>query len=219
MKLTERMYAAVEEIWQGYYDHPFVSALGHGTLAKEKFQFYMIQDYRYLLEYAKVFALGIAKSKDEALMRRFAEMVHGTLCDEMSLHIAYMKRLGISNEQIRETKTALANQSYTSYMLDVAYRGDALDIMAAILACAWSYREIGKHVAKIAGASEHPLYGEWVESYSSASYDESTQRMIDLVDVLGEGITPEKEAAITEIFVNCSRYEAGFWDMAEQMQM
>lgn len=73
---------------------------------------------------------------------------------------------------------------------------------------------IGEHHQQIPGATEHPLYGEWVRGYCSKEYRETTQEIIDLVNELGEGISPAKEAHLKEIFVNCSRYEAMFWDMA-----
>ena len=218
MKLTERLYKSVADIWQGYLEQPFVKGLGEGTLDAEKFRFYMIQDYRYLLQYAKVFAMGVVKTENEKLMERFSYMVYDVLNGEMNVHKAYMSRLGITEEEIANTKSALANQSYTSYMLDVAYKGGSLEILMAVLACAWSYQMIGEHHATIEGALEHPFYGEWVQGYSSKEYCETTQEIIDLVDALGKDVTKEQEAALTEIFVNCSRYEKAFWDMAYHME-
>ena len=58
MKTTERMLAATTDLWQAYYDHPFVLGIQNGDLDHEKFRFYTIQDYLYLLDYVKVFAIG-----------------------------------------------------------------------------------------------------------------------------------------------------------------
>ena len=219
MRLTDRLYRSVEDIWMGYLQQPFVKELGDGTLDVEKFRFYMIQDYRYLLQYAKVFALGVVKTEEEGLMRRFACMVHDVLDGEMQVHKAYMSRLGITEEEVAKTPSALANQSYTSYMLDVAHKGGPLDILMAVLACAWSYQVIREHHAAISGALEHPLYGEWVEGYASEAYRKSTQEIIDCVNLLSEGISAAEEAKLTEIFVTCSRYEQEFWEMAYHMTM
>ena len=129
MKLSNVLYESVKEIWQSYLQHPFVKGLGDGTLPEDAFRFYMLQDYLYLLEYSKVFALGVVKSKEEKLMRRFAKMVHNTLDGEMNIHKTYMKRLGISEQEIQNAKQSLANRSYTSYMLEVAYTGDVLEVL------------------------------------------------------------------------------------------
>ena len=219
MKLSEVLYESVKEIWQSYLEHPFVKGLGDGTLPKELFRFYMIQDYLYLLEYSKVFALGVVKSKDEKVMKQFATMVHNTLCSEMNIHKNYMKRLDISEEEIKNAVQSLSNRSYTSYMLEVAYNGDVLDILVAILSCAWSYQMIGQHHKKLPGALEHTFYGEWVAGYSSKEYEEETEEIITLTDELGKNISEQRIEELKRIFINCSRYEYYFWDMSYKKEL
>jgi len=59
----------------------------------------MIQDYLYLIDYTKVFALGAAKAKDLSAMKLFAGYTHAILDGEMDIHRAYMARLGITPEE------------------------------------------------------------------------------------------------------------------------
>jgi len=218
MRFTERLYEQVKDIWKGYHSHPFVKGIGDGSLDIEKFKFFMVQDYIYLLQYAKVFALGVIKAQTEPEMRFFAQSVEATLNGEMKLHKAYMKRLGITESDIANAKTSLANSSYTKYMLSIAFEGDSADIMAAILACSWSYAEIGERLNKIKGAAEHPLYGEWIKGYCSKEYVEQNEQLIEYTERLAEGCSEQKLDKLSEIFANCSRYEAGFWDMAWNME-
>lgn len=219
MKLADRLYSSTEILWNSYLKHPFVKELAEGTLDIDKLRFYMVQDYRYLLEYSKVFALGIFKSTNEEVMRKFALMVKETLDGEMAIHKKYMKRLGITQEEIENSRTALVNQSYTSYMLDVGLKGDVLDILVAVLSCAWSYQMIGEHHVKIEGALGNETFGEWIDGYSCKEYKANTQEIIDLVNKLGENISEEKAVYLEEIFIKCSRYEYLFWDMAYKKEM
>lgn len=62
MNITEHFLDSSKEIWEQYHKHPFVRGIGEGTLDKEKFRFYIIQDYLYLIDYAKVFSIGAAKA-------------------------------------------------------------------------------------------------------------------------------------------------------------
>lgn len=218
MKFTDSLHESAKEIWSGFHSHPFVRRIGDGTLDIEKFKFFMIQDYLYLLEYAKVFALGVVKAERECDMLRFAKSVEATLNGEMKIHRAYMKRLGVTEQQLNDCKMSLANVSYTKYMLSIAFEGDIADIAAAILACSWSYAEIGKKLAEIPGASEHELYGEWISGYSSDEYCAENDALIALTDELAEDCDDKKLARLKSIFINCSRYEAGFWDMAWNME-
>ena len=198
---------AAASIWEDCLNHPFVIGIGDGTLAVEKFQYFMLQDYLYLFDYARVFALGVVKARDPELMRTFAANVDAILGGEMKIHKAYMKRLGISEEQVFAVKPALDNLSYTNYMLSIASNGTPMEIVAAILACSWSYAEIGQALAAVPGAAEHPFYGEWIQGYASEDYAATNQALIELMDSLAADATEDQIAYLTEIFVNCSRYE------------
>ena len=217
--LCARLRRAADQVWDACLHHPFVKCIGDGTLPVEKFQYYMLQDYLYLVDYARVFAAGVEKAGEEDVMQRFAQSVAGILNGEMNIHRAYMQRLGITARQVEGVKPALDNLSYTSYMQAVAQRGSAMEIVAAILACSWSYAEIGQALARIPGAAEHPFYGEWVRGYASENYDAENRSLMDLMNRMGEAATEEQLARAEEIFVNCSRYELRFWDMAWEMRV
>ena len=216
--VSDRLRAAAAPIWEACLKHPFVTGIGDGTLAVERFQYFMLQDYLYLFDYARVFALGVVKARDPELMRTFASNVDAILGGEMKIHRAYMKRLGISEEQVFAVKPALDNLSYTNYMLSIACSGTPMEIVAAILACSWSYAEIGQALASVPGAAEHPFYGEWIQGYASEEYAATNQALIELMDSLAANATEDQIAYLTEIFVNCSRYELGFWDMSWGMR-
>lgn len=216
--VSYRLHDAAAPIWEACLKHPFVTGIGDGTLAVEKFRYFMLQDYLYLFDYARVFALGVVKARDPRLMRTFAANVDAILGGEMEIHRTYMARLGITEEQVFAVKPALDNLSYTNYMLSVASTGGPAEIVASILACSWSYAEIGQALAGIPGAAEHPFYGEWIRGYASDSYAATNQSLIELMDALAAGASGEQLARLTDIFVNCSRYELGFWDMAWEMR-
>ncbi len=218
MTFTDRLHKSAQPIWAGYHAHPFVRGLGDGSLDVERFRYFMIQDYVYLFEYARVFALGVAKAKHPAQMRRFAQSVEAVLNGEMALHRAYMKRLGIDVRAAETAKPALANVSYTNYMLSVAYAGDAAAITAAILACSWSYAEIGLRLNQIPGAAQHPLYGEWISGYCSGAYQQENEALIALMNTLAGECGAQTLDGLEEVFLNCSRFEAQFWDMAWNME-
>ena len=216
--VSTRLHDAATPVWEACLRHPFVTGIGDGTLDMEKFRYFMLQDYLYLFDYARVFALGVVKARDPELMRVFAANMDAILGGEMKIHRAYMKRLDITEEQVFAVKPALANLSYTNYMLSVAQTGGPMEIVASILACSWSYAEIGQALAAIPGAAEHLFYGEWIRGYASEEYAATNQTLIELMDSLAADAGEEQLAYLTDVFVNCSRYELGFWDMAWDVQ-
>ncbi|MHC6180407.1 thiaminase II [Clostridium sp. JNZ X4-2] len=219
MKTSMKLYDSVKDIWDSYYQHPFIKGIADGSLEIDKFKFYMIQDYIYLLDYVKIYALGVVKSNEEITMRGFSKMVDNILNGEMNIHRAYMKRLGIGKKDIENTRASIENISYTNYMLSVSQMGDLMDLTASLLACMWSYYLIGKKLSKIDGAAQHEFYGQWIRGYASEDYERETRWTIDLLDHMTEDISREKFKRLKEIFINTSKYERMFWDMSYKKGM
>ena len=51
-----------DPLWEAIFHHPFVKGIGDGTLARDRFEFYLKQDYVYLIDFSRVLALASAKS-------------------------------------------------------------------------------------------------------------------------------------------------------------
>lgn len=119
MKTTERLLTETKEIWDAYNTHPFVEGIENGTLDKEKFRYYILQDHLYLKDYAKTFAIGVAKAKSVEVANLFAKYI-AVMHGELDIHSGYMGRLHVTQEEFDSMKPSLENLSYTSYMLRVA---------------------------------------------------------------------------------------------------
>ncbi|MGJ7909900.1 thiaminase II [Neobacillus sp. LXY-1] len=214
MKFSETLYEKVREIWEKTHQHPFVTGLGTGELPVEVFVHYMKQDYVFLIDYSKLFALGSVKAKDVNMMKAFAKLLHETLNAEMELHRSYASKFGITCKELEETKPTPINLAYTRYMLNVAQTGSLEEIIAALLPCMWSYREISSMLAvKYPGSSNHLLYGDWITMYSSIEFDALTTWLIDMLDTLAEGKSERDLAVLEEHFLTTARFEYMFWDM------
>jgi thiaminase/transcriptional activator TenA len=187
--------------------------MGDGTLEKEKFRFYMIQDYLYLIDYAKLFAIGAMKATDLQTMGKFAALLDSTLNEEMSLHREYAKKFEISEKELEKAQPSPTTLAYTHYMLHVGQSGTLAELVAALLPCMWSYWEIGKELSEKPGA-ENEFYREWIEMYSSEEFGELATWCINLFDSLTEDKSEAELEKLEEIFLNTTRFEYMFWDMA-----
>lgn len=219
MKFTDRLYETIEPVWKSYLEHPFVKGIGEGNVDEKKFIHYMKQDYVYLIEYSRVFAIGATKANDLNTMTIFANLLHGTMNFEMDLHREYAEKFGITNEELEATKPSSTMTSYTSYMISQAQLGGVENAIAAVLACAWSYNWIGKQLAKWPGATEHELYGNWVKMYSSDGFTKIAKDCIDLINDLAKDKPEHELKKLEEIFVKTSYFEYMFWDMADNVSM
>jgi thiaminase/transcriptional activator TenA len=216
---TDRLRQSVSPIWERTHRHPFVTGLGNGRLHPQTFAFYMKQDYLFLIEYAKLFAVASTKAYDLETSARFAALQEATLNYEMALHRQYAERFGISAEELNATEPSFVMLAYTSYMLKVAHQGSLADLVSALLPCMWSYWEIGKKLAEIPGAREHDLYGEWVRTYSSPEFGALAEWLIGLMNQLAEGKNEQELSRLEQHFLTTSRMEYLFWEMAYREEL
>ena len=218
MNTAEDLLAVSAEIWDAYFRHPFVRGIQDGTLDKARFRFYLMQDALYLEEYAKVFALGAAKAESLSTALLFSEYL-SAINRERAVHGGYFEQFSVSEGELKTTARSLDNLSYTSYMLRVGYEGGEAEILAAILSCAYSYEVIAKRMlAENPKAGSDPFYGAWVREYASEAYAAENVKLIAALNAVTEAATPAKRQRLRDIFLNCSRYELAFWEMAWQQK-
>ncbi|MGL5616608.1 MAG: thiaminase II [Sarcina sp.] len=215
MNFTDYLFEGSYDIWKQYLEHPFIKELGEGTLDKDKFKEYLIEDYLYLKEYTKVFAIGLTKVKTMREIKFFYNTIKGILEDENAVHIEYLKEMGIDLESLEERKCSLENFNYTSYMLKVALEGDIKAISAVIMPCTWSYYFIGSYLKETYGEYiEDNFYKGWIEAYSSEEYKEIVELWMDYINKITLGLKEEEKKELIYIFKKASIHELAFWDMA-----
>ncbi|MFO3689745.1 thiaminase II [Staphylococcus felis] len=217
-QFTDRLFKRVQPIWDSYLDHPFVKGIGNGDLDQEKFKHWLKQDYIYLIEYARLFSIGAAKSTDLNMMTMFGNLVHGTLHTEMNLHRNYAAQFGITHDELEKTQPSSTTTAYTSYMLNLAQRGGIEHVIAAVLTCTWSYHYIGEALNQIEGARDHSFYGEWIQMYSSEEFATFKEDVMEIMNRVAEGKSESQLNELEEIVVYTSYYEYMFWDMAENLE-
>jgi thiaminase/transcriptional activator TenA len=212
LKPTEELFRSAKPIWDAELRHPFVVGLGDGSLDVEKFERWVLQDYLYLKEFARVFAWAVAKANELAAMGWYAKVLDLTLNTEMSLHRSYAERFGLTAAQLEQQEMWPTTRAYTDFLVRVSAEGDMLDLLAALLPCAWGYVYVAQHLAKVKLPADE-RYADWITQYASDEFSEAADWLREELDRLAVGITPEKMKRLTELFVLSSRYEWQFWEM------
>src|SRR5262249_11959000 len=70
--LCERTKPAAAAEWRGYVEHPFTAGLADGSLPQPAFRRYLVQDYLFLIEFARAYALAVYKAPQLSDMRESA---------------------------------------------------------------------------------------------------------------------------------------------------
>ena len=215
MGFFERLKQAASAEWRAYTEHRFTDALADGSLHAAAFRRYLVQDYLFLIEFARAYALAVYKSPGLADMREAAAGLSAILDVEMNLHIKLCAEWGLSPEDLERTPAAIETLAYTRYVLDAGMRGDMLALKVALAPCVIGYAEIATRLAARpdALAATNP-YHVWIAEYAGAPYQEVAAKALAQLDGLADRyVTAAREAELIAIFTEATRLEAEFWEM------
>lgn len=212
---ARRMREAADIIWEDGYRQPFLRELGKGTLPREKFAFYLLQDYRYLNEYAKVHALATTKTSDLEVMQFMVNVQNNIFNVESSVHRKYMASYGVSEEEMTDVKQSMFARAYTSNILAIAYEKELVDILVAVLPCAWVYADYGQRLAaEFADTLDSNPYKSWVDMYKTDEFWQGSVWLIEHIENLVADLSEERKQELIDIFVTGVQNEYMFWASA-----
>jgi thiaminase/transcriptional activator TenA len=214
MTLTASLVGNVRPIWDRQLQHPFVQALGDGTLAREIFEFFILQDALFLDTLARTFGYAATLTPDWSEIERFGELLLGTIGDEQALHRAYATQFGLTSEQMAATPMAPTTYAYTRHLLATAATGTLPELLSAILPCFWIYAEVGRHFTSLGPPAETHPYRDWLTTYGSPDFEETAAWLRDALDRRADDLSTTALQRLHGIFLISSRYEYMFWDMA-----
>ena len=206
--------------WQAYSRHAFLSQLADGSLPEAAFRYYLIQDYIFLINFARAYALGVYKAQTLSEMRHCQASVNALLETELSLHIAYCRDWGLEEAQVLASAEDPGNLAYTRYVLDRGLAGDFLDLMVALAPCVVGYAEIGHRLhADPASKRDGNPYWRWIETYGGEDYRALGRGAVALLQEAAERrlgrdpVASPRFAQLAAVFVQATRLEADFWQM------
>ncbi|MGQ3414218.1 thiaminase II [Natrinema sp. LN54] len=216
MATSDRLLEAGADVWDAQKSHPFVTELADGTLADDAFRTWVRQDYRYLLDYARVFAIAGTKAREEDTMTHLFGVAHTTLDEEMDLHREFAADYGLSPAALESVRKAPTCVAYTNFLLRTAHEGTLPEIAAAIYPCGQGYLDIAEHMAELAPDEDH-RYTPFIETYTSDEFREVVDWMRTFVDRCGER-HPDQYEAMEDAFLTSARLEYRFWEMAYRQE-
>ncbi|WP_404978521.1 thiaminase II [Bifidobacterium aquikefiricola] len=218
--MARRFYKAASQVWAEGYKQPFIRDLEAGTLTRARFTFYMLQDYLYLSDYAKVHALIMAKAEDDSIIERMVEIQAAIAKERSSVHEVYVKQYGITMDEILHARQSAFSRAYTSNILAIAFSRPVLDILVAVLPCAWVYADYGRRLYLEAGDGlrSNP-YQTWVNTYASDDFWQGSVWLLNTIDRLSANLSETEKDKLVDIFVTGVEHEYMFWSSAYDMQL
>ncbi len=209
---TDEMWASNGDIYRSIVAHPFVRGMVDGSLPRETFARYLLQDAFYLREFAVALRTAAAKAPRKewsALLERHARE---SLEEELRLHQTVLTEYGLPPEDLERVEPSPDAFAYTTFIVATANRGTFGEAMSALLPCYWIYRELGRDLK--AQGSPDSSYRKWIDAYSSPDYSRSVDEVLAIVDRVAMDAGPEERRRMTELFRRGFQYEWMFWEAA-----
>jgi thiaminase (transcriptional activator TenA) len=213
---SAELWDSTADIYGAILAHPFVRGLTDGSLPRDAFTFYVIQDALYLRSYARALAAVAGKATDTAGTEMFARHAAGIIDVEMTLHESLLADLDIDAAAAETAEEAPTTLAYTSYLLAAVGDGSYAEGVGAVLPCYWIYWEVGKHL--LSQGSPNPRYQKWIDTYGAEEFGGEALEVIAVADRLGPVLGAAERARVRQHFRTTSRYEWMFWDMGYRQE-
>lgn len=199
-------------LYEATLNLPFNQELAAGTLCKDAFSHYVIQDAHYLLAYGRALAVCAAKAYEADEVILFSEAAKVAIVVERSLHDGFMQEFGISREDFSNTPLTLACHHYTSYLLASAYADSYPVVLASLLPCFWIYAKVGQDIYD-KSAPNNP-YQAWIDTYAGEEFHAAVQRVIEVVDKVAARADADTLNKMRQAYTHAARLEWLFWESA-----
>lgn len=211
--LYQELRQKYDPLWQAVFGHPFVRGIGDGTLSRDRFEFYLKQDYAYLIDFSRVFALASAKAWSLPDMGTFATLLNVTLNTEMELHRKTCAAFGIPAKELETTRKGMITSAYTNLLVRTCYEGSLSDILAVLVPCACGYVEIARKL-KSQGLPDNRFYRDWIETYSSKEFEEFADWLIGKMNEHAGNASAQRKEYWAQLYESSARFEYLFFDMS-----
>jgi thiaminase (transcriptional activator TenA) len=215
MTFAQDAWQRIAPLYGAILDLPFNRELAAGTLSRERFTFYLLQDAHYLTYFARALAATAARAPDNDALIQFAGSAREAVVVERALHEGFFRQYGISAAAAAAEPSPTCAH-YAHYLLATAYNAPYEVSVAALLPCFWIYWEVGKHLHESA-AADNP-YQAWIDTYADEAFAEGVNKVIVIGDRMAAAAGPTVRDQMVRAFVRASQLEWMFWDSAYRLE-
>ncbi len=213
MTFIEQVSQKAIPVWKLCLDTDFVQNMGKGTLTKEKFAEYIVQDSIYLRRYASVLAMGIVKADNIKTVKTFYSLLAFVNAGEGNTRIKYLKDFGLTEDEADSMPEHPANKAYTDFMMECAIDGGRAEILFSALPCMFSYYWIFTELIKQYPDCLNSYFKPFLMDYTDDIYADICKNWAEYAENLCKNLSSEEKIKLEGIYIRSSQYELDFWKM------
>ena len=213
-RFSDQAWESTTPLRKAIHGLPFNTELAAGSLSRDRFQTYIVQDAIYLSRFSRALAVAAAKAPDTSTMQSFAQSALGAIAVEQALHARFLRDFGVDPARVADAEPSPDCLAYTSYLIASAYHDPWEVLVAALLPCFWLYWDVGCAIARSA-APQNP-YKAWIDTYSDEHFGAAVRAVIAIADRAADTASAKTRTRMLAVFARACQYEWLFWDGAYQ---
>ncbi len=212
MNFSSEAWQRNQAVYDAILKQPFNQALMDGSLSRECFSFYIVQDTLYLRDFSRSLALLAAKAADDVQILHFLGLAQDVITEERALHDGHMKEFELDTSAGKSPSC----MTYTGMMVSCCALDELPVGLASLLPCFWVYREVGNYILE--KASPNNPWQSWIDMYASDEFSKTVDDVIMLIDQLAESASETTRQRMHQLFTDSIKLEYLFWDSAWRLE-
>ena len=192
--------------WERMVRHPFVLALGDGTLPRTAFADYMRQDYLFIDGLARLTAAGIERSPGIETAKPLGTFLQTLLGAEDDLFKGVFHDLGLA-WPLPPVDPLPQTLGFQALLRRLTRRGSFAEISCALYVTEGTYADWAGRLVAEGRLPADPLYRAWIDIHADPSLAEFASFLGGCVDA-ADGA---EETALQRVFARALTLETAFW--------
>lgn len=199
-------------LWEKAAATPFLAEMGEGTLDRQRFYDYIVQDSIYLRDYLKAFAMGIFKADSLKQMQVFYSVLGFVNDSENATRLQYLRDCGKTDADVETVPKSAACAAYTKFLIDTAQNEAVPEILMAVMPCMVGYYYVFDSLLKRYPSVKETYFAPLVADYTSEFYKQCCDEWMVYCNEVCSGLPAARKKKLIGIFEEASAQELYFWE-------
>ena len=213
MSIVNESISESIDIWDKFIESRFLVQMQNGSLPKDSFCKYIIQDSLYLRDYIRCYSYALIKSESLKHMQFFSSSINYINDSENSTRLKYLKDFNLTDNDIDKMEKTEECKNYTEFLLNIAKYKDVPSILMSVLPCMLGYNYVFEKISKRSPNLLYGYYSPLIGEYISEEYLKVGEEWTNFTDDLCKNFSFDKKKDLKTIFRNASIHELLFWEM------
>ncbi len=205
--LFDEFTGAAHELWDGYIHHPFMGGVHDGTLSRDQFAFFLVNDMPYQRDFLNALLLAATREVEPDSLLRMRSFIE----DEVEFEIGLLAELG-ADWTFDRWAAGPAREGYMNHLTRVAHEGSLGEVCASLLPCAAGFTGAMAEPAPKEGLP--PIYQRWLEFYERPEQFEFSSELVGTFESAMSSASSDEVERARMIFTRSVQHQLAVLDAA-----